>query len=83
MNRTNQISIYGVPTCSGCKQAEKIAKDQGFAVLYTDVSNDDSFLREMESRLPERHKRGFPQIFIDDEYIGDYNDFLTRLSEMV
>ncbi len=67
-----QIEIYSTPMCPYCDRAKNLLKRKGAA--YTEIN-----LWEEESRREEMVKRAggrmtVPQIFIDDEHIGGFDD---------
>jgi glutaredoxin 3 len=66
-----KIVIYTSASCSYCVYAKKLLDSKGYT--YTEIRVDiDSEKREEMMRLSGR--RTVPQIFIDDESIGGYDD---------
>lgn len=76
MNAVNQatIKVYGTEHCSFCTAARALLNKKG--VNYDDilVSRDVAVRQEME-RLSGR--RTVPQIFIDDQSIGGFEELYT------
>lgn len=81
MNTTPNITIYGTETCSYCTAARMLLKKKG--ITYDDVldSRDVDKREEMVSRSGNR---SVPQIFIDDQSIGGFDELyaLERNGEL-
>jgi len=66
-----EIEIYTGPGCGFCSRAKQLLTDQGRAFIEHDISEPavrDAFV----ARLPR--VKSIPQIFIDGEHIGGYDD---------
>jgi glutaredoxin 3 len=80
-----KIEIFSTPQCGYCNQAKEILARRGIA--YTDLDISDAEQREeLLRRLPRT--KAIPQIFVDGEHIGGYEDLLQlaetgRLDEMM
>ncbi len=79
------IVIYGTEFCSYCAAARMLLKKKGLDYEDILVSNDEDKRREME-RLSGGHT--VPQIFINDEPIGGFDELYSldqegRLDEML
>lgn len=69
------VVLYGTPYCSYCFRARNLLASKGVPFRDVDVSRD----LELRRWLYERTGRPtVPQIFIDDQPIGGYDD-LARL----
>ncbi len=66
-----KIEIFSGPQCSYCSQAKKLLSAKGLAYTDFDVS-EDAGRSEFARRLPRA--RSIPQIFIDGEHVGGYDD---------
>ena len=80
-----KIVIYGTEYCSYCTAARMLLKKKGLDYEDVLVSADDDKRREMEERSGERT---VPQIFINDEAIGGFDDLYSldrdgRLDEIL
>lgn len=66
-----KIEIYTTPTCPYCHAAKSLLAEKG--ADYQEITVLDPSLRE--SMTQRAHgRRTVPQIFIDDEHIGGYDD---------
>ena len=66
-----RIEIYSGPQCSFCRQAKELLQAKGLDFIDLDVSEEPA-RSEFAARLPRA--RSIPQIFIDGEHIGGYED---------
>jgi GrxC family glutaredoxin len=69
------IDVYTTEWCPYCVMATRLLTSKGLAYREIDVTWDDALRREMEERSG---RRTAPEIFIDDELVGGYDD-LARL----
>lgn len=74
------IEIYGAPWCGYCKEALNLAEQQeSHETRYYNIEvgrNKEMLL----NRLPEKPKT-IPQIFVDNEHIGGYDELVEYLGE--
>ncbi len=66
-----QIEIYSGPQCSYCHKAKELLKSKGLPYTEIDIS-DEANRTELAGRLPR--VRSIPQIFIEGEHVGGYED---------
>lgn len=71
-----KVVIYSTPTCSYCQSAKALLKRKGVEYQEIAVDKDETKRREMVEQ--SGGMQTVPQIFIDDEHIGGYDD-LTAL----
>lgn len=74
------ITIYGKANCGFCTKAKGLADQRGLKYEYKDVGINKDTLNELMDRAPVQVK-SVPQIFINSEYVGGYNDLVTYLEE--
>ncbi len=67
-----KIEIFSGPQCGYCESAKRLLDREGLAYVDYDVAANDSNRKELCRRLPR--VRAIPQIFIDGEHIGGYDD---------
>lgn len=68
-----EIEIYTKDNCSFCEQAKQMIKQK--CLEYTEhYLNEKDKIDELFERVGHP-VRSVPQIFIDSEYIGGYNEF--------
>jgi len=65
------IVIYTKEWCPYCARAKALLESKGLAYREIDVSRDEVKQREM---LERSHRRTVPQLFIDGESMGGYDD---------
>ncbi len=68
------IEIFSGPQCSYCAKAKALLQQRGLAYQEYDVAATAENLQEFQRRLPR--VKSIPQIFIDHEYIGSYDDLV-------
>jgi glutaredoxin 3 len=71
------IEIFTGPNCAYCTAAKKLLEDRRLAYVERDVG-DPAVMAEFRDRLPRQ--KSLPQIFIDGEHIGSYEDLRLRLT---
>jgi len=67
-----KIEIFSTPQCSYCDAAKKLLDEKGLAYTNLDVMSDPAILADFQERLPRA--KAVPEIFIDGEHIGGYED---------
>lgn len=71
------IEIFTGPGCSYCQNAKTLLSEHGLDYHERDMSQPE-IQSEFAERLPR--EKSIPQIFIDGEHIGGYEDLRLRLS---
>lgn len=66
-----RIVMYSTETCPYCMAARMLLKKKGVEFTDISVSGDTERRAEMEQRSG---RRTVPQIFIDDQHIGGFDD---------
>ena len=69
------IEIFTGPNCSYCTAAKKLLEERGQVYVEKNIT-DEGVMDEFRIRLPRQ--KSLPQIFIDGEYIGNYEDLRLR-----
>jgi glutaredoxin 3 len=73
------VEIYTTPWCPYCHAAKRLLDDRGIPFEERDVSGDP----ELRERIGRRSgRRTVPQIFIDGDPVGGYDE-LRALDEQV
>jgi alkyl hydroperoxide reductase subunit F len=67
----NRIEIYSKSWCPYCAKAKALLKSKDLG--YTEIDVTDDSVREAEM-IERSGRRSVPQIFIDGESIGGYDD---------
>ena len=63
--------IYTTATCPYCVRAKQLLKEKGLDYTEIRVDLDDA---EREKMISRSGRRTVPQIFIDDQHIGGFDD---------
>tara|TARA_B100000085_G_scaffold189657_1_gene173542 strand:+ start:123 stop:344 length:222 start_codon:yes stop_codon:yes gene_type:complete len=71
------ITIYGKPRCPFCDRAKALCEQKGLEYEYK-MLDADYTAEELFEKVPSA--RTFPQIFIDGESIGGYQQLEEKLS---
>jgi glutaredoxin 3 len=66
-----RVVIYTTNYCPYCTGAKALLRSKSIAFEEIDVTHDEKLREEMEQRS---RRRTVPQIFIDGEPIGGYDD---------
>lgn len=68
------ITMYSTGTCPYCVQAESLLKRKGLAVNKIRIDQNAS---EFDNMIAKTGKRTVPQIFIDDQYVGGFDNLVA------
>jgi len=72
------IEIYGKPQCSYCDKAKMLCETRGYKYIYKSLDTD--FTREeLLEQFP--NARTVPQIIINGDKIGGYNELVSYIEE--
>lgn len=71
------IEIYSTQRCPYCTSARALLNDKGLAYREIDVSGDQQLMQHMIERSGQRT---VPQIFIDGQSVGGYQQLLHLAS---
>ena len=72
------IEIYGKPMCPFCDKAKKLCETRGFDFTYKSLGTDYT-REELMEQFP--NARTVPQIVINGEKIGGYDQFTQYLDD--
>lgn len=71
------IIIYSMDNCPYCDAAKALLKNLQLNFQEINISNDDQKRSDLVNKTGHRT---LPQIFIDDEFIGGYNELKIFLN---
>ena len=71
MSNAPVIKIYTTPWCGYCAAARKLLDAKGVQYEEIDVSNNKALRHEI---IKLRGRQTVPQVFVDSNPIGDYDD---------
>ena len=72
------IEIYGKPMCPFCDKAKNLCETRGFKYTYKSLGTDYT-REELLEQFP--NARTVPQIIINGEKIGGYEQFANYIEE--
>lgn len=73
--------IYSKSDCLNCAKAKLLLHDKSKIVVNCDEllkTDRESFMNEMQKKMKCKFK-SFPMIFIDDVYLGGYDELVDHL----
>lgn len=70
--------IFGKPDCIHCEKAKFLCKQKGIGYSYQELGKDFEMGFILE-KFP--NARTFPQIIVDNHYVGGYDDFELFLNK--
>ena len=73
-----RIEIFTGPGCSYCDRAKMALRERRLVFAERDIG-DETVLTEFRERLPR--VKSIPQIFVDGEHIGGYEDLTHWLEQ--
>ena len=73
------ITIYTGPLCNFCDAAKKLLTRNSIEYKEINIATEDGAMDEMIKKA--NGKRTVPQIFLDDQHIGGYDDVRTLEKE--
>lgn len=71
-----KILVIGGAGCGYCVEAKRLLERKGKSFTYKDISEDG-----VRTQLVSSGFRTIPQIWIDDEHIGGYNELKEYLND--
>lgn len=72
--------LWSKEQCTFCDQAKALLESKG--ISYEERKIGDGYTREeLLEAVPTA--RTVPQIFLDDEYVGGFNELKTKLTESI
>jgi len=69
-----KVIIYSGEYCPYCQRAKQFFESRGVDYTELRVDQDPELRREMETKS---QRRTIPQIFINDQHIGGYDDLIA------
>lgn len=72
---TKRATIWSKPNCHYCVLAKKLLENRG--IDYDEIVVTDDTIVEFVETFPK--VKTVPQIILDGEVVGGYNDLITKL----
>lgn len=69
----NDVVIYGTKNCSYCDMAKTVCTNNSIPFTYIDIEEDPNQMGSLMDLIGPF--RTVPQIFVDDEYVGGFEEF--------
>ncbi len=69
------IDIYTIESCPYCKQAKALLTSKG--ADFNELKLDQDLKLRQQMSMRHSGLRSVPQIFIDDQHIGGYDDLVV------
>ena len=69
------VKIFGKKNCTGCEQAKALLEAKGIGYEYVDVMTTPT----AQALFRDNGWRSVPQILINDEWIGGFNELKEKL----
>jgi glutaredoxin 3 len=66
-----RVEVYTTPSCPFCVRAKRLLQARNVPYVEIDVSDDDALREDLVTRTG---RRTVPQIFIDGESIGGFEE---------
>ena len=66
------VEIWGKPACLFCDKAKALSRQEGLNYIYHQL-DEDFTIEELKERFPDA--KTFPQILVDDKYIGGFSEY--------
>lgn len=73
------ITLYHKDYCPYCKAAKKLMEKLNWQYKAIEVTHDKKLFNEM---VAKSGRRTVPQIFIDNQHIGGFDDFQVYVSKL-
>jgi glutaredoxin 3 len=73
-----KVEMYTTASCAFCTAAKMLLKQKGLD--YVEIRVDTDFAKR-EEMLKRAHRRTVPQIFINDQHIGGYEELAAAARE--
>ncbi len=74
----NKVLIYTTETCPYCVRAKQLLQTKGLAYTEIRVDLDET---ERDKMIAISGRRTVPQIFIDDQHIGGFDDLYAHFKK--
>lgn len=71
------VTIYGSPSCSSCKNAVALCEERGIVWDYIDLSTKPEAMMEVSKKIGSF--KSVPQIFVDGRHVGGLKGFIEDL----
>ncbi len=71
----SKIEVYSTAVCPYCVAAKNLLKSRGLEWTELRIDTDVAAREEMLTR--SRGRRSVPQIFVNDQHVGGYDDLVA------
>lgn len=74
-----KVIIIGRKNCKWCREARKLCREADIEYAYKDIEHRDN--APLRHWMEIENIKTVPQIFLDGEHLGGYEDLAKRLSD--
>lgn len=71
--KMNEVTIYGTKHCTYCDMAKKVCENNSLPFVYVDIEETPEVVTDLLDTIGPF--RTVPQIFVDNEYVGGFDNF--------
>jgi len=72
------IIVYSIDNCSYCEAAKALLTKKNLSFQEKNITHDDA---QRKALIERTGHRTMPQIFIDDKFVGGYNELNNFLNK--
>jgi len=72
-----KVEIYTSSNCHYCEQAKDLLRREGLDFQEFNVAHDSGYMQSLSAKAPAA--RTLPQIFVNGNHIGSYEDLLVSM----
>ena len=69
--------VYSKAQCGYCDMAKNLLEQKGIEFEEKRIDSNEAILDELKEKVPS--VRSVPQIFLDNEHVGGYNELRNKL----
>ena len=75
--RSMKAIVYSKAQCGYCDMAKNLLEQKGIEFEEKRIDSNVAILDELKEKVPS--VRSVPQIFLDNEHVGGYNELRNKL----
>lgn len=78
------FTVFGKKNCPYCVRAKEVLRSKMLEFTYKDVVEDEVFFMQMDNSVKAatgKSAETVPQIFVDDRYIGGYDELVEYFNQ--
>lgn len=71
--------VWSKENCPFCVKAEQLLQEEGVAYEKRELNGTDWTVAQLREQVPDA--RTVPQIFLNDEHVGGYDELVARFDK--